>query len=237
MLANICLLIGAYLLGSFPYMLLLSRGMDQDLSKEPDYHIAIFRKVSKLAGFSGVLVDFLKGLVPVLAGFYFNLDLWAVAGAAVLATIGQMWPVFQRFDGEKGNTTGLGAATALTLAYGAGWVLLCGAAFMLAGFLIRTISRFFVPGRGSKERLSLVGPPSNSLPIFMLLGFIAMPLASWLLNVNWQITLALLLILILIIVRRLTANIGKDTNKGKLGICRILLNRLFLDRSYYQVYK
>jgi glycerol-3-phosphate acyltransferase PlsY len=87
MLVDICLLIVAYLIGSFPYMFLLSRAMGFDLSEEPDYHIAMYRKVGRLAGFSGILVDFLKGVIPVLIGYYFNLDLWAVSGAAVLSTI------------------------------------------------------------------------------------------------------------------------------------------------------
>jgi glycerol-3-phosphate acyltransferase PlsY len=233
MLIEICLVIGAYLLGSFPYMLLLSRAKGVDLSEEPDFHIAMYRKVGRLEGFSGILVDFLKGVIPVIIGYFLNLELWAVAGAAVLSVIGQMWPVFQKFDGEKGNTTGLGAATALTLSYNAGWVLLIGAVLMILGFLIRTIPRMIVQGQTFRDRLSFGGPVSNSLPIGMLLGFVAMPLVSWLLNCPWEITTALLLILVGIIIRRLTAKVRKDIREKKLSTGRILLNRLFLDRSYY----
>jgi glycerol-3-phosphate acyltransferase PlsY len=234
MLIEICLIIFAYLLGSFPYMLLLSRAKGVDLSQEPDYHIAMYRKVGKLEGFSGILVDFLKGLIPVLIGYFLNLELWAVAGAAVVSVVGQMWPVFQKFDGEKGNTTGLGAATGLTLCYGAGWVLLSGVVLMLLGFLFRAVPRAIKQAQTFKEVLSFGGPASNSLPIGMLLGFVAMPLVSWILNEPWEITTALLAILILIIIRRLTADVRKDIHEGKSSTGKILLNRLFLDRSYYQ---
>jgi hypothetical protein len=67
----------------------------------------------------------------------------------------------------------------------------------------------------------------------MLLGFIAMPLASWLLNVNWEITAALLIIVIAIIIRRLTADVRKDVRGRSISCGRILLNRFLLDRSYY----
>jgi glycerol-3-phosphate acyltransferase PlsY len=234
MLIDICLIIGAYLIGSIPYMLMLSRAKGFDLSNEPDFHIAMYRKVGRWEGFSGVLVDFLKGLIPVLIGYYLNLDLWAVAGSAVAATVGQMWPVFQKFDGEKGNTTGLGAATALTLCYDAGWVLLAAVIFMLFGFLIRTIPRFMVRGQTFKDMLGFGGPVSNSMPIGMLLGFAVMPLVSWLLDEPWEMSVALLLILVFIIVRRLTASVRKDISEGKSSTGRILLNRLFLDRSYYR---
>lgn len=233
MVIEICLIIGAYLLGSFPYMLLLSRAKGFDLSHEPDYHIAMYRKVGKLEGFSGILVDFLKGVIPVICGYFLNLALWCVAGAAAAAVIGQMWPVFQKFNGEKGNTTGLGSATALILSYGAGWILLGGAIFMLLGFFIRTIPRVLVPGQTLNDRLSLGGPVSNSLPIFMLLGFIVMPVLALLLNQPVEIIVSLFVILITIIIRRLTAGVRKDIAEGKVGTWRILFNRLFLDRSYY----
>jgi glycerol-3-phosphate acyltransferase PlsY len=233
MLIEICLIILAYLIGSIPYMLLLSRAMGFDISKEPDYHIAMYRKVGRLAGFSGVLVDFLKGLISVLIGYFLGLELWGVAGAAVAATVGQMWPVFQKFNGEKGNTTGLGAAVALTLCYDNGWVLLAGVVFMLAGFLIRTIPRFMQPNQTFKDMLGFGGPVSNSLPICMILGFLAMPVLASILQAQWEIIVALWLIFIFIIIRRLTADVRKDIRDGKSSTGKILFNRLLLDRSYY----
>jgi hypothetical protein len=85
------------------------------------------------------------------------------------------------------------------------------------------------------ERLKLGGPPSNVLPIAMILGFAVMPLITWLMGRPTELTLALLVIFIAIVIRRLTAKIGSDLKERKnrnTGVSRILLNRLFLDRSY-----
>ncbi|MCJ7655905.1 MAG: glycerol-3-phosphate acyltransferase, partial [Dehalococcoidia bacterium] len=115
LLAYIALVVGAYLLGSLPYMMLLCRATGVDLSKEEDLHIALWHKVGRLEGLSGVLVDMLKGVIPIIIGFVFNFPLAVTAAAGVAAVLGQMWPAFRKFDGEKGNTTGIGVVIALTM--------------------------------------------------------------------------------------------------------------------------
>lgn len=233
MLAEIALLIGAYLLGSFPYMLLLSRAKGFDLSHEPDFHIAMYRKVGKLAGLSGIAVDCLKGIIPVLIGYFLDFPLVITAFAGVAAVFGQMWPVFQRFDGEKGNTTGLGAELALSLCYNGFLFFFCSGIIMLTGFFIRTIPRMRKE-KNLNERLKLGGPPSNSVPIAMIVGFAVMPIVSWLIDQPPVMTIALLVIFIGIVIRRLTAKLGRDIKNPRTGLGKILLNRLILDRSYYR---
>ena len=71
--ADVALVMGAYLLGSLPYMLLLGRARGFDLSQEEDLHMALWRKVGRLEGFSGVLVDILKGVIPIIIGIIFEL--------------------------------------------------------------------------------------------------------------------------------------------------------------------
>jgi len=115
-LADVALVIGAYLLGSVPYMILLGRAKGIDLSQEDDLHIALWRKVGRLEGLSGVLVDVLKGAIPVVIGFIFDFHLAVIASAGVAAVAGQMWSVFQKFDAERGNTTGAGMMLTLTVA-------------------------------------------------------------------------------------------------------------------------
>ena len=87
LLAYIALVIGAYLLGSLPYMMLLGRAKGVDLSKEEDLHIALWHKVGRLEGLSGVLVDMLKGVIPIIIGFVLDFPL-AVTGAAGVAAVG-----------------------------------------------------------------------------------------------------------------------------------------------------
>jgi glycerol-3-phosphate acyltransferase PlsY len=238
MLANIALITGAYLLGSFPYMLLLGKAKGFDLSKEPDSHMALWSKVGRLEGLSGVIVDILKGIIPIVVGFLLNFGLAAIAAAGVAAQIGQMWPVFQKFDGEKGNTTGAGViltlsmfltSTGFPLAY---WVFIITVTPALIGFFIRTIPRFMASGQTMDERLKLGGPASNSLPLGMLVAFAVAPLASWLLNQPVEMTVALLALFILIVIRRLTASLGADLREPKTSVGSILVNRFLYDRSY-----
>jgi acyl phosphate:glycerol-3-phosphate acyltransferase len=231
MIAEIALIIGAYLLGSFPYMLLLSRAKGFDFTHEPDFHLAMYRKVGRLEGLSGIAVDCLKGIIPVLIGYFLNFSLWVTSFAAVAAVVGQMWPIFQKFDGEKGNTTGLGADLALGICYSTIWFFLIGGFIMICGFFIRTIPRM-MKEKNLDERLKLGGPPSNSLPIAMIVGFAAMPLVSWLFGYPIELTIPLLVIFVIIVIRRLTAKLRSDIKEPKTGVCRILFNRLFLDRSY-----
>ena len=232
MLPEILLLISAYLLGSIPYMLILGRARGVDLSHEEDLHMAVWSKVGRLEGLSGALVDVLKGVIPVLMGFAFDFPLAIVAFAGIAALIGQMWPVFVKFDGEKGNTTGIGIMFALTLTYNAYLILLSGAMIMIASACIRTVPRFIAHGQTLDERLELGGPVSNSLPLGMAIGFAVMPLVSWALKQPLEMTLAFAVMFILIIVRRLTADIRPDLKTATSSTRNILINRLLYDRSY-----
>jgi len=173
MIADIALIIGAYLIGSFPYMLLLGRAKGIDLTQEYDSHQALWSKAGRLAGLSGVIVDILKGVIAVLIGFLLEFPLATVAAAGVAALIGQMWPIFQKFDGEKGNTTGgvviLGMTMWLTghgspLAY---CVFIITITPAIIGFLIRTMPCLPVAGQTIRERVELGGPAGNSLPLGM----------------------------------------------------------------------
>lgn len=227
------LLIGAYLIGSIPYILLLSRAKGVDLSLEDDYHIALYRKVGRLEGVSGILVDGFKGIIPVLIGFILNFNLVIVALAGLAALCGQMWPVFQRFNGGKGNTAGVGVAITLSFAYGAYLAFVVCALIMLIGFFIRTIPRIVKSGQTGRNRFSLGGPVSNSLPLGMIIGFASLPLVSWFTQNPLELTLAFLCMFLLIIIRRLTAGLIADLKEPRTGVSSILINRLLYDRSYY----
>ncbi|MBM4447523.1 MAG: hypothetical protein FJ023_09335 [Chloroflexi bacterium] len=238
LLADIALVIGAYLLGSLPYMSLLGRAKGVDLSKEEDLHIALWHKVGRLEGLSGVIVDILKGVIPIVIGFVFDFPLAVTAAAGVAAVIGQMWPVFRKFDGEKGNTAGAGMLLTLTVCLSmtesshAYWVLIIAAVPALTGFFIRTMPRFMASGQTMSERFMMGGPVSNSLPLGMIITFAIAPLASWLLIQPAEMTLGLLAVFIAIVVRRLTARLGPDLKTATTSVRSILINRLLYDRSY-----
>lgn len=235
--ADVALIIGAYLLGSLPYMLLLGRARGFDLSQEEDLHMALWRKVGRLEGFSGVLVDVLKGVIPIIIGIILDFHLAITVSAGVAALAGQMWPIFRRFDGERGNTTGLGVILTLTLgltlteAPHAYLVLVIALIPTIIGFLIRTVPRFMASGQTLSERFMLGGPASNSLPLGIAIGFTAAPLSSWCLKQPLEMTLGLAAIFVAIMVRRLTVGLGADL-KTTTNVRSILINRLLYDRSY-----
>jgi glycerol-3-phosphate acyltransferase PlsY len=238
-LANVALVIGAYLLGSLPYMILLGRAKGIDLSQEEDLHIALWRKVGRLEGLSGVLVDILKGAIPVLIGFIFHFHLAVIALAGVAAVAGQMWSVFQKFDAERGNTAGLGMILTLTVGVAvtesprAYWILLFALIPPITGFLIRTIPRFMAPGQTLSERFMFGGPVSNGLPLGVAVGLFLAPPSSWCLRQPLEMTLGLVGLLVIIMLRRLTVGLRADL-KTATNVRSILINRLLYDRSYLQ---
>ena len=232
---EIALVAGAYLVGSFPYMLIISRARGVVINPDEDYHLAVWQKVGRLEGFSGIVVDVIKGMLPIVFGFLLDLRLAVIVCAGVAAVMGQMWPIFQRFNGGKGNTTGAGMAFILTIFL---WndallVIYCCLLCFLAGFLIRTIPRLARGGKTLDEKLKLGGPMSNSMPLGMFAGFASLPITSGLLSQPIEMTLAFTIMFIAIAIRRLTANLDKDLIEPKTTLGRILINRFLFDRSYY----
>lgn len=219
------LIAGSYLLGSFPFMYLMARLKGVDLREYEDSHIALWREVGRLQGFMGVMLDFAKGFTVVLVARAVGFAPGWFAFAGVAAVAGQMWPIFLKFDGEKGNSIGLAMSGALATS-----ALLIGLIPITIGFLVRTIPRFRRPEQTIDEKLKFGGPPSNSLPLGMAIGFAVMPLAAWGLDYCWEIIVALAGLFCLIMLRRATAGITEDLREPS-GRKRMVLNRLLYDRS------
>ena len=108
---DIALVLGAYLLGSVPHLAALAKL--RRLNLDGDLHINLWLRGGRLLGSTGILIDLAKGALPVLIGKSLGFDLLVVTLAGLAVVSGQMWPIFSRFDGEKGNSTGLAMAGAL----------------------------------------------------------------------------------------------------------------------------
>lgn len=178
-----------------------------------------------MVGLAGILIEFAKGVAPVLIGksLGFSLPIITLAGLAVVS--GQMWPIFSRFNGEKGNSIGLAMAGALALN-----PMLFALVPVTIGAAIRTVPRLLDTQQSLNERFKLGGPPSRSLPLGMAIGSLMLPIASWWLRNPLVITSGYIALFILIMLRRLTAGLRGDLMaSGDMG--RILLNRLLYDRS------
>lgn len=223
---ELALIVGAYVLGSLPFMYLLGRLNGIDLREYDDMHIALWQNVGRIQGYAGAGFDFAKGVIAVLVARAAGFDPGWVAFAGVAVVIGQMWPVFMKFDGEKGNTTGL--AMSGTLATKA---LFIGLVPVTIGFLIRTAPRFWQRNQSMNDRLKFGGPPSRSLPLGVALTFAVLPLTAWGMGQPLEVILAFVALFVLVMVRRVTAGVSKDLQQpsGKIGM---LLNRFLFDRAH-----
>lgn len=227
MWAYFAIIFGAYLLGAFPSLYILGKLRGVDLGGEEDLHISLWRKVGMLEGTVGIVGDVAKGVIPVVVARILDFSPAIVAGSGLAAVVGQMWSVFSRFSGEKGNTTGLGMAVALT----PNKALLLPLLAMAAAAIIRVVPGLLGSNQPLKKRLQFGSSPSRILPLGMIIGFALLPLSCWLTRQTWEITLACFILLVLIIIRRLTAGIREDL-KTESNKKSILVNRLLYDRSY-----
>ncbi len=229
-LAYTAFIISSYFLGAVPFMILIGRARGVDLTREPDLHHAMWYRVGRGWGILGSLLDVLKGVVPVLAGWILGFPLLVSVLSGLAALCGQMWPVFRRFDGERGNTTGLGVMIALSFTYALPIILFIALIPAGIGFLIRTINRWQHSGKDLNERLRFGGSPSLALPLGVMTGFATTPITSTLLNQPLEMTLGLAGLVLLILIRRVTAGLIADLKKSK-NPASVVVNRLLFDRS------
>ena len=221
-MSAIALIIGGYLLGALPFSVALATASGIDASDAGDIQVALWHKVGKLQAVVAAMVDFAKGVFPVLVGFGFSLPILVVALSGVAAVVGQMWPPL-RGHGGKGDGTGAGALVMLLLLYEAYVPLLC-VVFFIAGAALRWLALSW----SSPERHSPVHPLSVALPVGMLLGFLAAPLICWLTGQPQGLTWGLVLMLCAIVARRLTAGLLVDMSVG-VGMGRVVLRRVLFD--------
>lgn len=105
----------AYLLGSVPFGLVLTRSSGIDIRREGSRNIGatnVARLLGKKMGALTLMLDIGKGFLPMfLAGLVMadrpERDL-VVAFCGAASVVGHMFPVFLRFRGGKGVATGLG---------------------------------------------------------------------------------------------------------------------------------
>ncbi len=116
---SVLLPVAAYLVGSIPFGLLLSRSSGIDIRQHGSGNIGatnVSRLVGKKIGFLTLLFDAAKGWLPIIiAGLLLDdnqILVTAFCGAA--AVTGHMFSIFLRFKGGKGVATALGVFLALS---------------------------------------------------------------------------------------------------------------------------
>lgn len=134
----------AYLIGSLSFAVIVSQafGLADPRSygsKNPGA-TNVLRSGSKKAAIITLILDALKGFVPVLLvqlfGKEFGLGDGTLAAVALATFLGHVWPVFFKFKGGKGVATAAGAV------FGIHWLLGLGvlASFAILLFFFRWVS-------------------------------------------------------------------------------------------------
>lgn len=129
-------LVGGYLSGSVPYGLILSRlaGVE-DIRKSGSGNIGatnVLRVVGKKVAALTLLLDALKGFVPVVVAGSFDPDYALLA--AIGAFLGHLFPVWLKFKGGKG------VATAIGISFGFSWMI--GAAICAIWLFVAVVSKY-----------------------------------------------------------------------------------------------
>jgi glycerol-3-phosphate acyltransferase PlsY len=110
------LCLAAYLVGSLSFAVIVSRVMGLDdprtYGSQNPGATNVLRSGNKKAAIATLLLDALKGYVPVVAvklfGASYGFDDQAVACVVLAAFVGHVWPVFFGFKGGKGVATAAG---------------------------------------------------------------------------------------------------------------------------------
>ena len=137
LLEYVCVAISGYLLGSVPWAFIIGRLNGIDIREHGSRNVGatnVNRVLGKKWGVSCFLLDFLKGLLPILAVKSLSnvnilhqpeFDIVIIASSAVA---GHMWPLFLKFRGGKGISTIAGIILAIAplslLTAGTAWVLI-----------------------------------------------------------------------------------------------------------------
>ena len=233
MLAEIILISGGYLFGSLPFSVALARLSGLNISQQEDLHIALWRRTGRKLAILAGAVDFFKGVIVILVGSGLGISSTAVAFSGVTTVAGQMWPPPYGAHGEKGNAPGVAVVMTLSLVYGVYWALLSIVFFATGAALTYYYQRRNTASHETKgsatQSYTSSHPLALSLPLGMLLGFIAAPVASWHSKGWTTISQTFLALLIIIVVRRLTADLKADLKKGDVT-ARMLIERFLFDQ-------
>ncbi|MEN8128024.1 MAG: glycerol-3-phosphate 1-O-acyltransferase PlsY [Planctomycetota bacterium] len=201
----IILIVFTYLLGSIPFGFLIAKAHGKDLRKIGSGNIGATnatRALGKKWGYLCLLLDVLKGLIPMLLVSAMNLvdtktagpgglALWLLVGCA--AVLGHVFPVYLKFKGGKGVATSLGIVLGLWPYY-----TLCGVGAFLIWLITLLIWRYV----SLSSILAAV-----SFPVILLLSILVRD-KPWDFSQLWPLLLLSVLIALLVVVRH-TGNIKR----------------------------
>ncbi|HKW79312.1 MAG TPA: glycerol-3-phosphate acyltransferase [Candidatus Limnocylindria bacterium] len=205
-----------YLVSSVSFPWLLARRYGVDLRAAGSRKLGgsnAMKTAGVVPGIAGGVLDGAKGFFAVVVARALGFPLEVQLACGIAAIVGQMWPLFHRFDGGRANATGWGFALA---------------ADPVAAFIMG------IPIYASLVASALVRPrPTRLLPLASLLSFGVFPAVIWEQEGTTPTVVAGLVALALVVVRRLTAGVRADLATGA-PVARVVANRALYDRSELQ---
>ena len=200
----ILMLLAAYLLGSIPVAYIAARfHRGIDIRQYGSGQVGagnLFRSVSKPLGLVVGIYDAGKGVLMVWLAHLIGLGFLYQIIIGIAVIAGHNWPVFLKFNAGRGMATTVGIAF---------YLLPQGIPIFI----------FFV----------LLSVVVGSTPVTTLLGMASFPVISWAFNQSLTLTLGLTALVILLIIRRLTA--PRSAESTNISICNRLLYRFLFDRD------
>ena len=146
--------ITSYLMGSIPFGFILAKiFLKKDIREIGSGNIGAtnaLRTGNKALGYSTLILDILKAIIPVIYVKIFYQDLLYIA--SLCAFLGHVFPIWLKFKGGKGVATYLGILFAINFYYGI--------IFVIFWFITFFITKF-------SSLSSLIG--AASIPIYLLI--------------------------------------------------------------------
>lgn len=128
----------AYIVGSIPFGLIIGKIFGKDITKEGSGNIGatnVTRVIGKKAGIAVLLLDSLKGFLPVYYLVSKGYSPKFVSVVAIFAVIGHTFSVFMKFRGGKGVATALGVLLALSFKSSAIVLMFWLGVFLVTGYV------------------------------------------------------------------------------------------------------
>ena len=186
-------IIGAYLLGSIPFGLLIAKAYGKDLRSIGSGNIGatnVSRALGRKWAYVCFVLDVLKGLAPMLTIMFIAkpagivmLLLWLVVGCAAIS--GHIFPIYLKFKGGKGVATSFGVALGLWPYY-----TIC-ALFAIVIWVVAVLIWRYV------SLASIAG--SISFPLVLILAILLRQ--SWDFSSLWPLLVAATAIPLMVIIR------------------------------------
>lgn len=208
----VLLLIGGYILGSIPLSYLTARRRGVDIKKQGTQQVGagnLWRTTSRKLGLFVGIYDFLKGMLMVFIAWKAGLDAGLQLFVGIAVIVGHNWPVFLRFHGGRGIAAALGLIIILP-------------SINAAAISARPLIVFFAVA----VAILIV---ARRTPVPILTGLISLPITSAIVGEPLSLTMGYLALVLIIIVKRLTAQ--PMTDAVKTGMGQVLLNRFLFDRD------